>query len=65
MPPGQSLRFREREVPLLIAEDCTFREIGCRLQISPDTVEVVRTILLHKSRAKNSVRRVLKAQARG
>lgn len=65
MPRGQRLRSREQGVLLLIAEDCTFSEIGCRLQISPHPVEVFRTILLHESRAKNSVRRVLEAQTWG
>ena len=56
---------REREVLLLIAEGCTSREIAGRLQISPKTVEAFRAILLGKTRAKNSVQLVLKAQALG
>jgi len=58
LPRDKRLTSREREVLLLIAEGCTSREIASRLQISP-------TILLGKTRAKNSVQLVLKAQALG
>jgi DNA-binding CsgD family transcriptional regulator len=63
LPRDQRLTSREREVLLLIAEGCTSREIAARLQISPKTVETFRAILLGKTRAKNSVQLVLKAQA--
>jgi len=56
---------REREVLLLIAEGCTSREIADRLQISPKTGETSREILLGRTRPKNSVQLVLKAQALG
>ncbi len=65
LPRDRRLTSREREVLLLIAEGCTSREIGSRLQISPKTVEAFRAILLGKTRAKNSVQLVLKAQALG
>jgi two-component system, NarL family, response regulator LiaR len=65
LPREQRLTSREREVLLLIAEGCTSREIASRLQISRKTVEAFRGILLGKSRAKNSVQLVLKAQALG
>ena len=65
MPRDRRLTSREREVLLLIAEGCTSREIAGRLQISPKTVETFRAILLGKTRAKNSVQLVLKAQALG
>jgi DNA-binding CsgD family transcriptional regulator len=61
----QRLTAREREGLLLIAEGYTSREIAGRLQISRKTVEVFRAILLSKTRAKNSVQLVLKAQALG
>jgi two-component system, NarL family, nitrate/nitrite response regulator NarL len=63
LPRDQRLTSREREVLLLIAEDCTSREIAGRLQISPKTVEAFLAILLGKTRAKNSVELVLRAQA--
>ena len=65
IPRDRRLTSREREVLLLIAEGYTSREIAGRLQISPKTVETFRAILLGKSRAKNSVQLVLKAQALG
>ena len=65
LPRDKRLTSREREVLLLIAEGCTSREIASRLQISPKTAEAFRTILLGKTRAKNSVQLVLKAQALG
>ena len=65
LPRDQRLTSREREVLLLIAEGCTSREIAGRLQISPKTVEAFRAILLGKTRAKNAVQLVLKAQALG
>ena len=65
LPRDQRQTSREREVLLLIAEGCTSREIAGRLQISPKTVEAFRAILLGKTRPKNSVQLVLKAQALG
>ncbi len=65
LPRDQRQTSREREVLLLIVEGCTSREIAGRLQISPKTVEAFRAILLGKTRAKNSVQLVLKAQALG
>ncbi len=50
---GQSLTSRQKEILRLVAQGCTNREIGQRLDISVRTVEVHRFNLMRRLRVRN------------
>ncbi len=50
---GQTLTSRQKEILRLVAQGCTNREIGQRLDISVRTVEVHRFNLMRRLRVKN------------
>jgi len=52
-PQGQSLTARQKEILRLVAQGCTNREIGQRLNISVRTVEVHRFNLMRRLRVRN------------
>ncbi len=52
-PQGQSLTSRQKEILRLVAQGCTNREIGQRLDISVRTVEVHRFNLMRRLRVRN------------
>ncbi len=51
--PEQSLTTRQKEILRLVAQGCTNREIGQRLDISVRTVEVHRFNLMRRLRVRN------------
>jgi DNA-binding NarL/FixJ family response regulator len=50
---GQTLTTRQKEILRLVAQGCTNREIGQRLDISVRTVEVHRFNLMRRLRVRN------------
>jgi len=50
---GQALTTRQKEILRLVAQGCTNREIGQRLDISVRTVEVHRFNLMRRLRVRN------------
>ena len=50
---GQTLTSRQKEILRLVAQGCTNREIGQRLDISVRTVEVHRFNLMRRLRVRN------------
>ncbi len=52
-PQGQTLTTRQNEILRLVAQGCTNREIGQRLDISVRTVEVHRFNLMRRLRVRN------------
>ncbi len=50
---GQTLTTRQKEILRLVAQGCTNREIGQRLEISVRTVEVHRFNLMRRLRVRN------------
>jgi len=52
-PQGQALTARQKEILRLVAQGCTNREIGQRLDISVRTVEVHRFNLMRRLRVRN------------
>ncbi len=50
---GQTLTARQKEILSLVAQGCTNREIGQRLDISVRTVEVHRFNLMRRLRVRN------------
>jgi DNA-binding NarL/FixJ family response regulator len=51
--PEQTLTTRQKEILRLVAQGCTNREIGQRLDISVRTVEVHRFNLMRRLRVRN------------
>ncbi len=52
-PQAQTLTARQKEILRLVAQGCTNREIGQRLDISVRTVEVHRFNLMRRLRVRN------------
>jgi DNA-binding NarL/FixJ family response regulator len=52
-PQAQALTSRQKEILRLVAQGCTNREIGQRLDISVRTVEVHRFNLMRRLRVRN------------
>ena len=60
---GQPLTTRQKEILRLVAQGCTNREIGQRLDISVRTVEVHRFNLMRRLRVRNVAQLVRQAIA--